>query len=167
MAHRLPAAQSTHPSLGRYHFQPPFSNLAPLLPPLAGTSAATSMSLLLEPGFVSQGAGDQGQSPPRPPLYFALPNCSALSEDDAATLGRIGEVRGMKWGRGWREWVFGGRRSALLVVRQQAGRQACRQAGEGRPCSVGSSFIRGMLFEPAHCCAPHNLPSPACSPSQT
>lgn len=56
-----------------------------------GTSAATSMSLLLEPGFVSQGAGDQGQSPPRPPLYFALPNCSALSEDDAATLGRIGE----------------------------------------------------------------------------
>ncbi|KAL4428467.1 hypothetical protein ABPG75_002556 [Micractinium tetrahymenae] len=56
-----------------------------------GTSAVTSMSLLLEPAFVSQGTGDHGQLPARSPLYFALPNCSALSEDDAATLGRIGE----------------------------------------------------------------------------
>lgn len=64
------------------------------LPFAAGTSAATSMSLLLEPAFVSQGAGDRGQSPARPPLYFAQPNCSALSDDDAATLGRIGEVSG-------------------------------------------------------------------------
>ncbi len=65
-----------------------------LLATPAGTSASTSMSLLLEPAFVSKGTGDHGQDSARPPLYFALPNCSALSEDDAATLHRIGEVRG-------------------------------------------------------------------------
>ncbi|KAL4858934.1 ABC transporter A family member 5 [Chlorella vulgaris] len=44
-----------------------------------GTSAATSLSLLMEPGFVAQSSSDSNGTAARPPLYFSLPNCSALS----------------------------------------------------------------------------------------
>lgn len=64
---------------------------SPLAP--AGTSAGTSFSLLMEPGFVSQQAGGDDGAQRRPSLYFALPNCTALSESDRDTLQQIGQVR--------------------------------------------------------------------------
>lgn len=70
--------------------------LAVLLLSPAGTSADTSISLLMEPSFVSQ-SGSSGANTSaaaaRPPLYFALPNCSALSDNDRATLAQVGQVR--------------------------------------------------------------------------
>jgi hypothetical protein len=63
------------------------------VPCLAGTSAATSISLLMEPAFVGQGSGDAGAATAaRPPLYFALPNCTALDDADRASLAQIGQV---------------------------------------------------------------------------
>jgi len=65
---------------------------------LAGTSADTSISLLMEPAFVSQSGASSGgganasASAARPPMYFALPNCSALSDADRATLAQVGQV---------------------------------------------------------------------------
>ncbi|PRW44292.1 ABC transporter A family member 7-like isoform A [Chlorella sorokiniana] len=60
-----------------------------------GTSADTSISLLMEPAFVSQ-SGSSGANTSaaaaRPPLYFALPNCSALSDSDRATLDQVGQA---------------------------------------------------------------------------
>lgn len=67
-------------------------------PPPAGTSAPTSMSLLLEPAFVATQRGSSSGSdrstapPPRPTLYFAQQNCSALSEADRSTLEQIGQA---------------------------------------------------------------------------
>jgi hypothetical protein len=63
---------------------------SPLAP--AGTSAGTSFSLLMEPGFVSQQAGGDDGAQRRPSLYFALPNCTALSDSDRDTLQQIGQV---------------------------------------------------------------------------
>lgn len=61
----------------------------------AGTSADTSISLLMEPAFVSQ-SGSNGANTSaaaaRPPMYFAMPNCTALSDSDRATLAQVGQV---------------------------------------------------------------------------
>lgn len=45
----------------------------------------------MEPAFVAQGSNSSG-SPNRPPLYFALNNCSALTASDQSTLQQIGEA---------------------------------------------------------------------------
>jgi hypothetical protein len=46
----------------------------------------------MEPGFVAQSSSDSNGTAARPPLYFSLPNCSALSPSDADTLQQIGQV---------------------------------------------------------------------------
>ncbi len=57
-----------------------------------GTSSFTSVTMLMEPAFVATSSGSADGATSRPPLYFAQPNCSALSIEDLDTLARIGEA---------------------------------------------------------------------------
>lgn len=58
----------------------------------AGTSAFTSLTLLMEPAFVATTSGSSEGVASRPPLYFAQKNCSELSEADADTLAQVGQA---------------------------------------------------------------------------
>jgi ABC-type multidrug transport system ATPase subunit len=57
-----------------------------------GTSSFTSVTMLMEPAFVATSSGSADGATSRPPLYFAQPNCSALTTEDLETLARIGEA---------------------------------------------------------------------------
>lgn len=57
-----------------------------------GTSSFTSVSMLMEPAFVATSSGSVDGASSRPSLYFAQPNCTALSPQDLDTLSRIGEA---------------------------------------------------------------------------
>ena len=46
----------------------------------------------MEPAFVATASGSATGLSSRPPLYFAQPNCSALSPEDRSTLARVGEA---------------------------------------------------------------------------
>ncbi len=57
-----------------------------------GTSAFTSITMLMEPAFVATSTNSEAGAASRPPLYFAMGNCSALTPADVASLRQIGEA---------------------------------------------------------------------------
>lgn len=56
-----------------------------------GTSASTSLSLLMEPAFIPTQSNTSGTFS-RSPLYFTFPDCNALSFEDRLTLARLGQA---------------------------------------------------------------------------
>ena len=59
---------------------------------LPGTSAATSISLLLDPAFVASSGSSTSAAHRSQQLFFVTPNCTALSAADRSALMRVGQA---------------------------------------------------------------------------